>query len=363
MAKRTQQIRFCRSRDGTRIAYATSGEGSPVVWAQHWIHHLEWDEQHPLWRHWLELLARRHTVVRFDWRGCGLSDREVSDFSFQRLAEDFEAVVGATRLQRFGLFGMSGAGGAVAMGFAARHPESVSRLLLYNAHTRGRLAGAVSRERAEEAEARLRVIVLGWRSETPAYGQFFTALHIPDAAPDYIASYNDLLRKTTSSQSAMALLRTFWSADVSELVPRVLCPTVVAHVRGDSVIPFEEGRKIASAIAGARFLPLESRNHLLLESEPAWTAFAGTIEEFLSVDGAAGPLAFSELTAREREVLELLAQGLPNKTIGARLGIQERTARNHLSAVFSKIRVRSRAEAIVRAREAGLGRRASDENS
>lgn len=328
------------------------------MWAQHWIHHLERDEGHPHWRHWLALLERHRTLVRFDWRGCGLSDRDASDCSFGKLVEDFEAVIEASRVDRFALFGMAGAGGAVAMSYAARHPERVSRLLLHNCHTRGRLAGDVPAERAEEAEARLKVILLGWPNETPAYGRFFTALHIPDASVEDMKSYNELLRDTTSARSAMSLLRTFWAADVSQIVPRVRCPTLVTHVRGDSVIPFEEGRKVASAIPGARFLPLESRNHMLVERESAWQELARAIEEFLGADAAAGAV-FAGLTGREREVLELLAQGLPNKKIAARLGIRERTARNHASAIFSKISVRSRAEAIVRAREAGLGREAA----
>lgn len=355
MANRGQDIRFCASRDGTRIAYATSGEGPPLVWAQHWIHHLEWDEQHPVWRHWLARLGACHRLVRFDWRGCGLSDREVRDFSFERLLEDFEAVIAAAGVERFDLFGMAGAGGALAMSFAARHPERVSRLLLHNCHTRGRLARDVTAQGAQEADARLKVIVLGWPNDTPAYGQFFTALHIPDGGADHIRAYNELLRKTTSAHSAAALLGTFWRADVSQLVARVRCPTLVSHVRGDCVIPFEEGRKVAAAIPGARFVPLESRNHLLLESEPAWGQLVQVVREFLPA-GDLSAAAFAGLTVRERQVLELLAQGLPNKKIGARLGIQERTARNHLSAIFSKISVRSRAEAIVRAREAGLGR-------
>lgn len=362
MAKRAQQIRFCTSRDGTRIAFATSGEGPPLVWAQHWVHHLECDESHPAWRHWVGLMQRHHTLVRFDWRGCGLSDRQGCEFSFARLVEDFEAVMAATGFSRVRLFGMAGAGGALAMTYAARHPERVSRLLLHNCHTRGRLAGEVSAERMQEAQARLKVIVLGWPGDNPAYAQFFTALHIPDASAEQIRAYNELLRKTASAQSALGLMSAFWKVDVAGILPQVRCPTLVSHVRGDSVIPFEEGRAIASSVAGARFLPLESRNHLLQESEPAWAVFAEAVEAFFRQDEReAAP--FSELTVREREVLELLAQGLPNKKIGARLGIRERTARNHLSAIFSKISVHSRAEAIVRAREAGLGRGGSAENT
>lgn len=325
-----------------------------MLWAQHWVHHLERDSEHPVWRHWLAYLAAHHTLVRFDWRGCGLSDRDPAGFTFDKLIEDFDAVVEAAAIREFTLFGMAGAGGAIAMNYAARHPARVSRLLLHNCHRRGRLAGEVTLAQAQEAEARLKVILLGWPDDTPAYSRFFTALHMPDADPRQMQSYNDLLRKTTSSETTMALLRTFWTADVSDIIPKVACPALVTHVRGDCVIPFEEGRKVASAIPGARFLPLESRNHLLLEGEPAWRDLVEAMDDFLA-RGAAQAAPFADLTPREREVLQLLAQGLPNKKIGARLGISEATARNHVSAILGKISVRSRAEAIVRAREAGLG--------
>ena len=349
MASAAQEIRFCKSRDGTRIAYAVAGEGPPLLWAQHWVHHLEHDAAHPVWKHWIEFLQARNTLVRFDWRGCGLSDREPRDFGFERLAEDFEAVAAAAGAGPLALFGMAGAGGAVAMRYAARHPARVTRLVLHNCHRRGRLAGKVGADEVEEAEARLKVIELGWRKDTPAYEQFFTALHVPDAPAAHMRSYEELLRKSASARGAVSLLRTFWRADVSAIVPQVACPALVSHVRGDCVIPFEEGRSVAAAIRGALFVPLESRNHLLLESEPAWSELTGAITRFLAADAQpAAPM--EDLTGREREVLELLAQGLPNKAIGARLGISEATARNHVSAILAKMGVRSRAEAIVRAR-------------
>lgn len=349
MASAAEEIRFCKSRDGTRIAYAVAGEGPVLVWAQHWVHHLEHDAGHPVWKHWIEFLQARTTLVRYDWRGCGLSDREPHDFGFERLAEDFEAVAAAAGAGPLALFGMAGAGGAVAMRYAARHPERVARLVLHNCHRRGRLAGEVSADEAKEADARLKVIELGWRKDMPAYEQFFTALHMPDAPAGHMRAYEELLRKSVSARSAVALLRTFWHADVSAIVPQVARPALVTHVRGDCVIPFDEGRGVAATIPGARFLPLESRNHLLLANEPAWTELAAAMERFLAADAPPAP-RMEGLTGREREVLDLLAQGLPNKTIGARLGISEATARNHVSAILAKMGVRSRAEAIVRAR-------------
>jgi pimeloyl-ACP methyl ester carboxylesterase/DNA-binding CsgD family transcriptional regulator len=354
----SQLIRFCKSRDGTRIAYAVCGSGPPIVWVQHWVHHLELDESNPIWRPWLALLTRRHTLVRFDWRGCGLSDRDQVDFSFDNYVADLEAVVKAAGVERFALFGMAGSGGAMAMTFAVRHPERVTCLVLLEPHQKGRLAGSPTPERRQEQQARLKVIELGWPNDTPAYGQFYTALHIPDANPAQMRAYNDLLRKTTSPENAVKLLQTFWHADVSEIVPQVRCPTLVFHARGDSVISFDEGREVAARIPNARFVPLESRNQLLLESEAAWPPFVRALDEFLPAESHdSTAISLDDLTARERDVLSVLAQGLDNRGIAARLKISEKTVRNHVSTIFSKIGVTSRAQAVAVARDAGLGRR------
>jgi pimeloyl-ACP methyl ester carboxylesterase/DNA-binding CsgD family transcriptional regulator len=354
-----QQIRFCTSRDGTRIAYATCGTGPPLVWAAGWVHHLELDWDSPVWRPWLSVLARRHTLIRYDWRGCGLSDREQVDFSFERLVEDFEAVIEAAGLEQFVLFGIA-AGSAVGMTYAVRHPERVSRLVLYAGYVRNKLAGNPTPQQVEEAQARLKMMELGWPNDTPAYGQFYTSLHMPAASAEQTQSFADLVRRTTSPANAVALLQAFFRIDVRETVPKIRCPTLVLHSRGDSIIWFEQGRSVAGLIPGARFVPLESGNHVLLETEPAWQQFVDALDDFLPAPAAkpaAGPpFLLGELTPREREVLELVAQGLDNGTIGARLGISERTARNHLSIILSKLGINSRAQAIVQARESGFGR-------
>jgi len=354
-----QQIRFCKSRDGTRIAYAVSGSGPPLVWVQHWVHHLELDRENPVWRPWLELLSRHHTLIRFDWRGCGLSDRDDVAFGFEHYVADLGAVVASAAVKHFDLFGMAGAGAGVAMSFAVRHPDQVARLVLQEAHTRGRLAGGPSPDRVSEAQARLKVIELGWPNDNPAYGQFFTTLHVPDASPTDVLAYNDLLRQVTSPINGVHLLKSFWEADVSEIVPRVSCPTLVFHSAYDAVIPFAEGRKVAALIPNARFVPLESRNHLLLATEPAWSRFTAALDEFLvRFSDKCDASILDQLTPREREVFELLARGLDNSAIAARLKISEKTARNHVSIIFSKLDVTSRAQAVALARDAGLGQRA-----
>jgi pimeloyl-ACP methyl ester carboxylesterase/DNA-binding CsgD family transcriptional regulator len=349
-----QNIRFCRSADGTRIAYSTSGSGPCLVWVQHWIHHLELDVQNPIWRTWLGWLSRRYTLVRFDWRGCGLSDHAAA-FSVDALVQDLEAVIAAAGAPRCGLFGMAGSGSGIAMAYAAKHPENVACLILQEPHTRGRLARQPAPEQMAEADARLKVIELGWANDTPAYRDFFTALHIPDASPAYARAYNDLVRQTTNVTNAMSLLRTFWKADFSDVAARISCASLIVHARGDSVIPFEEGRRLAGLIPQARFVPLESKNHLLLDTELAWPGYTDLVDVFLSEWLPATNTWLSDLTAREREVLRLLARGFDNASIASELRIAEKTVRNHVSALFGKLEVNSRAEAVAKARDAGIG--------
>jgi pimeloyl-ACP methyl ester carboxylesterase/DNA-binding CsgD family transcriptional regulator len=363
MIQVAEQIRFCKSRDGTRIAYGVCGSGPPLLFAQYWIHHLKLDWDNPVWRPWLTLLARHHTLVRFDWRGCGLSDREpVDDFSLDRHVEDLEAVASAAGFDRYALFGMAG-GATVAIRYAVEHPEQIERLVLYGAQTRGRMARGMTPEQREEAETRLKVISIGWPNETPAFGQFYTALHMPDAAPEQVRAFDDLVRRTASPATTVKKLRSYWEADVLDMVSQVACPSLVVHAREDSIIPFVEGRLVASMIPGAAFVPLESRNHLLLEGEAAWGQFVDAVTGFL-LAGHSQPATRSmqtlgDLSVRENEVLELVAQGLNNTAIGEALGISERTVRNHASTILSKLGLNSRAQVIVRAREAGFGQRVS----
>jgi pimeloyl-ACP methyl ester carboxylesterase/DNA-binding CsgD family transcriptional regulator len=358
MAQSPQQIRFCASPDGTRIAYATYGSGPSLVWVQLWIHHLELDWESPVWLPWLSILARRHTLVRYDWRGCGLSDWERIQFSFERYAEDLEAVIAASGVDRFVLFGMGGAGSAIAVNYAVRHPERVTHLVLYGCSTRGPLGDSPTPEQEEEAQARVKVIELGWPNKNPGYGQFFTSLHIPDATAEQRRSYNELLRHTTSSGNAIGLLNAYNRTNVQKIVPKVRCPTLVLHSRGDPIIPFDHGRKVAALIPGARFVPLESRNRIVLDTEPAWQQFVEALEDFLPARSRDLVVPFlGALTAREREVLEVIAEGVDNHAIAARLGISEKTVRNHVSTIFSKLPVKSRAQAVALARDAGLGRR------
>jgi pimeloyl-ACP methyl ester carboxylesterase/DNA-binding CsgD family transcriptional regulator len=353
-----EQVRFAKSRDGSRIAYAVCGQGPPLIWVQHWIHHLRFDWDCPIWRPWLEFLSRHHTLVRYDWRGCGLSDRDEVTFSFEKMTEDLQAVIDAAGFERFVLFAMGGAGSGVAMSCAVGQPKRVSQLILQGPHTRGRFVGSPTTDLAKEGEARLQIYELGWRKDTPAYCRFFAALHIPDASPAQTQAYDELLRKTTSPVNAVGLLRTFWSIDLRHIVPKVSCPTLVLHARDDSVISCDEGRKVATLIPGARFVAFDGRNHVLLDSEPGWRQCVEAISDFLPVaSSTSAEVWLDTLTAREQEVLEVLAQGHDNSEIAARLKISGKTARNHVSTIFSKLNVRNRAQAVVLSRDAGFGRK------
>lgn len=356
MPQPAQQIRFCTSRDGTRIAYATCGSGPPLVWVQHWVHHLDLDWEHPVWRPWLSFLSRRYTVVRYDWRGCGLSDHDGLEYSTDRYGDDLAAVIAAAGLERAALFGMAGSGSAAAIFYAGSHPARISRLIVSGGQAYGRLARNPTPAKIEESKARLKVYELGWSRENPAYGQFFTALHIPDGTTEQMRAYDELLRRTTSPDNAVRLVRSFQEMDIEKSISSVQCPTLVLHSRGDCITPFEDGRRIATLLPDARFVPLESRNHILLESEPAWLQLVAAVEDFLpGVTPQAGHLPLDELTAREREILEAVAQGLNNDGIAERLKISEKTVRNHVSTIMSKLGVNNRPQAIVWAREAGFG--------
>jgi len=360
MSRPTAQIRICTSRDGARIAYATSGKGPPLLWVGHWVGHLDLDWDSPVWRPWLDLLTRNHTLITYDWRGCGLSDREGIGFSWDRYHDDLEAVVAAADLGRFDLIATSASSAAVATTFAARHPAQVNRLVLCGSATRGIVARAATAEQVAEAQTRLRAVEFGWQKERPAYGQFFTSMHMPDASAEQFRHFDDLLRLSTTAQNAVALLRTFYAHDVTGVVSQVRCPTLVLHARGDGIIPFDEGRAVAAAIPGARFVPLESRGHILLDTEPAWQQFVSALDNFL-LESKTGSAKINglldELTVREQEVLELVAQGLDNVTIGKRLSISVKTVRNQVSAIRGKLGVTSRVQTAVRAREAGFGQK------
>ena len=350
-----QRIRYLRTSDGVQLAWAEVGKGPLLVKASNWLSHLEYEWESPCWRHWLRFFAGRFRFVRHDERGCGMTDWEVEDLSFPRRVADFEQLVAAVAPREpFALLGIS-QGASVAIDFAVRHPEMVSRLVIYGGYAQGWAARGNPLEQ-REYRALVELMRLGWGRDHPAFVQAFTTRFVPEGTHEQIEWFNDLCRKSASPAMAAALLESRGAVDVTALLPQVRVPTLVLHGRGDAVTPISEGRRIATGIPDARFVELESRNHILLEHEPAWQRFQEAVAEFTGVaePAAIAETPFAALTGREREILGLLAHGLSNAQIAQRLSISDKTVRNHLSNVFDKLGVWTRAQAIVFAHEHGL---------
>ncbi len=282
MKQNEQQIRFCTSSDGASIAYATVGDGPPLVKAANWLSHLEFDWQSPIWRHWLKELSSYHTLARYDERGCGLSGWNVEDFTLSAWVRDLEAVVDSLRLDRFPLLGIS-QGGPIAIAYALRHPERVSHLILYGSYARGLSKRDASPRELDEMQMLLQLVKIGWGKEHPAFRQVFTTLFIPEGTPEQFRWFNELQRVSSTPENAARMMSGFYELDVREEAQKLNVPTLVLHARGDLRVPFGEGRLLASLIPGARFVPLESKNHILLEGEPAWRRFLEEVREFLGV--------------------------------------------------------------------------------
>jgi pimeloyl-ACP methyl ester carboxylesterase/DNA-binding CsgD family transcriptional regulator len=355
VTSRQQQIRFCTSPDGARVAFATIGKGFPIVKAANWVNHLEYDLQNPVWRHWITELSRDHMLVRYDESGCGLSDRNVAELSFEVWVRDLESVVDAAGLERFALLGIS-QGAAIAIAYAVRHPARVSHLVLHGAYALGRLKRGVSAQQRDEVEATVKLAGAGWDKNNAATRQFFTTQFIPGATLEEHRSWNEYERMATPPANAVRFMQVCDQIDVTGMAPELRCPTLALHSREDERVPFDEGRRVASLVPGARFVPLDSRNHMLLEHEPAWRQWLDAVRAFLP-PGASG--VFASLTGRELQLVELIAQGLDNAQIAARLALNEKTVRNHITSVFAKLEVENRAQTIVLAREAGFGRSVS----
>ncbi|HEU5171672.1 MAG TPA: alpha/beta hydrolase, partial [Gemmatimonadales bacterium] len=275
-----QQIRFCTSADGVRIAYATVGTGPPLVKAANWLSHLEFDWGSPVWRHWLRELSRHRTLVRYDERGCGLSDWHAEEYSLDAWVRDLEAVVDVLGLERFPLLGIS-QGGPIAIAYTMRHPDRVSHLVLYGSYACGREHRNLSEREREERQLMLQMIRVGWGQDHAAFRQVFTSLFLPDATAEQMRWFNELQRVSAPPENAFRMVSAFDKLDVRELAPRLDVPTLVLHATGDLRIPFAAGRELAALIPGARLVPLDSRNHLLLEDEPAWGRFLRAVREFL----------------------------------------------------------------------------------
>jgi pimeloyl-ACP methyl ester carboxylesterase/DNA-binding CsgD family transcriptional regulator len=327
-----------------------------MVEAATWLNHLEYDWTSPIWAPRLQELTRKFSLTRYDSRGCGLSERHVDNLTFAASVADLEAVVDAAGLKRFILLG-SCQGAGVAIAYAALHPERVSHLLLYGAFARGRMKRDPSRNEIDEAETMYKLLELGWGRDNLAFRQVYADVFIPESRPEQRHWFSDLQRMSTSPENAVGLIRGFDAMDVSDQLGNIFVPTLVMHARSDLRVPFAEGHLVASSIPRAEFVALESHNHILLEHQPAWRQFFVEIEQFVLGHQGTEPsaTAFLDLTGREREVLDLIARGFDNDQIADNLSVSVKTVRNHINSIFGKLGTPNRAQAIVRAREAGLG--------
>ena len=278
-----QDIRFCITEDGVRIAFASAGDGPPLVKTANWLNHLEFDWQSPVWRHLLHELTADFRLIRYDERGNGLSDWKVEDLSIEALVHDLETVVDAAGLDRFPLLGIS-QGCAVAISYAVRHPQRVTCMVLHGGYAKGWRVRANPSEIAKR-EAMLTLVREGWGQDNPAFRQIFTSWYIPDGSLEQMHWWNDLQRISTSPDNAVRLMIELGKIDVTHLLPQVAVPTLVLHSRDDAAVPFAAGRELATSIPGARFLSLDSRNHVILEQEPAWPRFRDEIRSFLRTQG------------------------------------------------------------------------------
>lgn len=346
--KLSQSIRFCTSADGARIAVASCGTGQVILRAAHWLSHVDYDIESPIWRPWLQALSTHNRFVRYDPRGCGLSDRHVADLSVDAWHADLEAVAAFIEEPRFVLLGLS-QGGALAIAYALRYPERVSHLVLLNAYSQGMRVRAQTEAEQLEAETLVNFIRIGWGRDNPAFCQFFTNLFIPDGTTEQHRWWGDLEKVTATADVAAQLLWEMQRIDVSDCLQQLRVPTLIAHSRGDMRVPFDEGCKLAATIPGARFVPLKSKNHVLLPDEPAWSVFHGELAAFLGEVRSEQPRAIRDagLTPAESAILNLVVEGLDNRTVAQRLGKSEKTIRNQLSVIFSKLGVHNRAQAIV----------------
>jgi pimeloyl-ACP methyl ester carboxylesterase/DNA-binding CsgD family transcriptional regulator len=355
MPHHEQRIRFTRAPDGTRLAYATHGSGYPFVRAAHWLTHLQYDWESPVWHPWLTELGRHFRMLRYDERGCGLSDWDVENFSLDAWVDDLETVVDAARYERFALLGMS-QGAPVAIRYAVRHPDRVSHLIIYGGYLLGWAFRPMTDVERQEQDALMTLMRIGWGRVNATFRRLFTADFVPDGDDALLRAYDELMRHTTSPDNAVRFQLAFGQIDVTSAAPQIAVPTLVLHLDNDQVCAFSRGREVAAAIPEARFVQLHGRNHILQPRDEAWPEFFSQLERFIGAEAVEerGPSG-QPLSAREAQVLSLVSRGLPNQQIAAQLGLSVRTVERHLSNIYVKFDLSGKsARAAAAAREVEL---------
>jgi pimeloyl-ACP methyl ester carboxylesterase/DNA-binding CsgD family transcriptional regulator len=348
-----QTIRYMTTRDQVRLAWASSGAGPAMVKASNWLTHLEYDWESPVLRHWVQFLSQHFSLIRYDERGCGLTQRNVESVSLDHWIDDLEDVIEVARpVQPFALIGIS-QGACACVEYAVRYPERVSHLILYGGYVRG-WTRHKNPDHVREGKAMVELTELGWGRPDPIYRRLLTKRFLPESNEEQLCWFDELCARSVSPEMAARLLLSRGEADVSGLLPLVKVPTLVAHASGDQVSPFSQGQRLAEGIPGAQFVMLDSPNHIMLEHEPAWQRFCEAVLDFTGVRSKAEDRIFKRLSEREREILGKLIHGLTNVEIGRVLFISEKTVRNQLTRIYEKLGVSNRSKAIVFARDHGF---------
>ncbi len=308
-----QSIKRINSNDGTQIAYATVGEGPTLVKTANYITHLEHDWQNSIWKPFLTRLSHYHKLIRYDERGCGLSDWYARDYSWETWVEDLKAVVDAENLDEFFLFGQS-QGAAVAVAFAARYPERVKKLIILGGYARGWLHRDLSDEEKKVEQLLVDMMKIGWGKENPAFRQFFSSQLMPGASQEKIQSFNELMKISTEPEIAAQLERNMHLANVIDQAKKIKCPTLILHPIEDASIPFKEGKLLADLIPDSRFVRLDTNNHILQDDEPAWTVFWKEVYQFLEVKEDFSELIQMQTGNTERTLRTILITDIVDST-------------------------------------------------